>query len=91
MTKKDFIKVAKALAEPRRFEMFEMISSDKEVSCSAVAKKFPVGQPTISHHIKILAEANLVSIRKDGQYAHFTAIKKTLDKYIEILRQTVEL
>jgi len=39
-----------------------------ELTCSQICEKFPQSQPTISHHIKTLAEAGLVKCRKEGQF-----------------------
>jgi len=84
-----FTRIAKALADPRRFEIFTVIASTAEMSCGAIAERFPVGQSTVSHHLKVLAEAGLVEVRREGQHGYFSARAEVLDAYIEDLRRRV--
>ena len=85
MDDKQFSRIAKALADPRRFEIFEVISGREEMSCGAVADRFPVGQSTVSHHLKILADAGLLDVRREGQHGFFKARPEIVIAYIEEL------
>ncbi|HTE53450.1 MAG TPA: metalloregulator ArsR/SmtB family transcription factor [Kofleriaceae bacterium] len=58
----------KALAHPTRFRMVQEIAAAGELSCGAIAEKFPVAQPTISHHLKILSDASVLAVRREGQH-----------------------
>lgn len=69
----DFVKVAKALADPTRFRMLQEIRGKGSLNCSQVCGCFPLSQPTISHHIKTLEAAGLITVRKDGPYHVLTA------------------
>jgi ArsR family transcriptional regulator len=83
-----FQRIAKALADPRRFEIFEHIASaGDDLCCGKIVERFPVAQPTISHHLKELAEAGLVEIRPAGQFRYFRARRDVLSQYIEELRR----
>ena len=64
MTSEQFTRIAKALADPRRFEILEMIAAAEEVACKAMVEAFPVAQATISHHLKELATAGLIEARR---------------------------
>ena len=66
-----FQRVAKALADPRRFEILEHIAQQGEVGCQRLCGCFPVRQATISHHLKELASAGLVESRRDGQFVYY--------------------
>lgn len=68
LTDKKFVKIARALADPTRTRMLREIRKAGELNCSQVLERFDLSQPTISHHIKILAEAGLVACRKAGPY-----------------------
>lgn len=63
-----FVKIAKALADVTRHRMLLELRGAGELTCSQVCERFPLSQPTISHHIKTLAEAGVIKIRKDGQF-----------------------
>lgn len=85
MRDSDFVKVAKALADPTRFRMLQEIRGKGSLNCSQVCGCFPLSQPTISHHIKALECAGLISIRKDGQYHVLTACETRLAAFSRAL------
>lgn len=71
MDEKTTLKIAKALADPTRFQILRAIAERAEISCGELAARFPVAQPTVSHHLKVLAECGLVSARREGQHSFF--------------------
>ena len=71
------VRVLKALGDPKRFHMFQEIAQAGELSCSQIGKRFPLSQPTISHHLKILHDAGVLVVREDGQ-RHFISVNQTL-------------
>src|SRR5439155_26572504 len=84
-----FQRVAKALADPRRFEILEHIARQAEVGCRRLCGCFPVRQSTISHHLKELASAGLVESRRDGQFVYYRTRPAVLDEYMAELRRRV--
>jgi ArsR family transcriptional regulator len=84
-----FQRIAKALSDPRRFEVLEVIAeSGSELSCGAVVERFPVAQATISHHLKELVEAGLVETRSEGQFKYLSARLDVVEEYtFELLRR----
>jgi len=92
MNVSQFQRVAKALADPRRFEILETIAAaGEEMCCGEVVCKFTVAQATISHHLKELIDAGLVLARTEGQFKLLSARPDVLAEYIEQLRQRVGL
>jgi len=89
MEEEQFIRVAKALADSRRFEILRAISVSKEMSCGAIAERFPIGQSTVSHHLKLLLEAGLVTVLREGQHGFFSARPEVLEEYITELQVRV--
>ena len=84
-----FQRIAKALADPRRFEILEYIASRAEVGCARLCGCFPVRQATISHHLKELSSAGLVESRRDGQFVYYRLRSGVLDEYTaELKRRT---
>ena len=81
MDERQLMKVAKALADPTRLNIFRTIASSEEISCGEIANKFPVAQATVSHHLKILTESGLVNVQRKGQYSYFFAVRNTMDHY----------
>lgn len=93
MDDKRFQKIAKALSDPRRFDIFQTISSNKSGGmCSGgVCQTVEVAQATVSHHLKELTEADLIVPRSEGQFKYFTANSDTMDEYITELQSRLKL
>jgi ArsR family transcriptional regulator len=86
-----FQRIAKALADPRRFEILEHIAKQSEVGCQRLCGCFPVRQATISHHLKELSSAGLVDSRKDGQFVYYRTRPDALEAYMAELRRRMEV
>jgi len=87
-----FQKIAKALADPRRFEILEVIArAGDELCCGSVVECFPVAQATVSHHLKELTGAGLVETRADGQFKYLRARPDILTEYIGELQRRISL
>jgi ArsR family transcriptional regulator len=72
--------VLKALAHPRRFRMVQEIVAAGELSCGQVGEKFPLSQPTVSHHLKILTDAGVIVARREGQHAYISVDRRLLQE-----------
>jgi ArsR family transcriptional regulator, arsenate/arsenite/antimonite-responsive transcriptional repressor len=77
MDDRELIRALKALADATRFRMLQEIAAAGELSCGEIAEHFDVSQPTISHHLKILGDAELVLRRSEGRH-HFLLINDSL-------------
>ncbi len=62
------VRLMKALADSGRFRMVQAIAAAGELTCGQVGERFDLTQPTISHHLKILADAEILLVRRDGQH-----------------------
>ena len=62
-----FDRIAKALADPRRFAMLEAIASGEECPYQRLCCDFPITKATVSHHMKELINAGLIESERDGQ------------------------
>ena len=74
-------KISKALADQTRLMIFEAITSRKEMICGELVALRGVTPATVSHHLKILADAGLIECRKEGQFVHNRALPETLAEY----------
>jgi ArsR family transcriptional regulator len=82
MEAKQFQKIAKALADPRRFEILSRIAGVKEMACSSLRCDLPITAATLSHHIKELENAGLVDVRKDARFIHLKLRRKVWRDYL---------
>lgn len=90
MDQRQVIKITKALADPTRFRILQFIASAGESCCGELARHFPITQATCSQHLKILAEAGLVTMRREGQFHHYRLVRETLDAYRRALGAAFE-
>lgn len=76
----------KALADPTRLMILSLISEFKhDITVGDLAKRFSVSQPTISGHLKILREAELVQVTREGNRAYYTAdVKRIADLMLDV-------
>ncbi len=82
LTAEEVERIAKALADARRFEIMEAIAGAEELSCKALCERFPITQATVSHHLKELYTAGLVAVRQDGQMRLYRAQPEVLEEYL---------
>ena len=88
MSEKQFELIAKALADPRRMQVLEVIAGERECPCQRLTQEFPVSKATISHHIKELVRAGLIDAHRDGQFLHCEVRRDMLEAYTaELLRR----
>ncbi len=59
-------KLAKALGHPARVRILRMLSRKEARVCSQIVDELPLAQSTVSEHLRILKDANLVRSTQDG-------------------------
>ena len=89
LTKGQFDRIAKALADPRRFALLEAIATTEEYSCQRLCRDFPVSKATISHHMKELVRAGLIEADRRGQFMDYRVRREILAAYgAELIART---
>ena len=56
----------RALADPTRREILDLLRHG-EMTAGALAEKFDMTKPSMSHHFAVLKDADLITSRRDGQ------------------------
>lgn len=71
----------RALGDPTRLEMWRLICANAEPICVCdIVARFHLKQPTISHHLKVLREAGLVTVSRRGVWAHYAQDPKGVSR-----------
>jgi DNA-binding transcriptional ArsR family regulator len=81
----DVVRVLKALAHAKRFQMVQEIAAAGEISCGAACTCVDVPQPTGSHHLKILQDAGVIVSRREGQTVYLSVNQRLLDAVLQFL------
>jgi ArsR family transcriptional regulator len=78
----------KALGDPTRVRLLSLIAAHQDGEACICDLTAPVGlsQGTVSHHMKILADAGLVSRDQRGKWAYYRVIDSTLTSLSEALQ-----
>lgn len=71
MNYEEHSKVIKALADPSRLEIIDILSCGEKCACD-ILDNFGFTQPTLSHHMKVLMECGIVKCRKEGLWSYYS-------------------
>ena len=85
MDRSQIEKISKALADATRLRIFEAISANKKMNCGEIVSMRGVTPATVSHHLKILSEAELIACRREGQFVYSQAVPETIAAYTQAL------
>ena len=67
----DMAGVFKALSDENRIRILGQLRSGEKCACKLL-EALNISQPTLSHHMKILCDAGLVTGRREGKWTHYS-------------------
>jgi ArsR family transcriptional regulator len=83
LTLKQIEKISKALGDANRLKILQHISKKGGCGqCSEIQDVLDLTQPSISHHIKILIEAELIEPEKEGRNFKYTLNDRLVKEYM---------
>ena len=82
----------KALGDPVRLRLFSLIAShaDGEACVCDLTGEFDVSQPTISHHLKVLREAGLLTSERRASWVYYRVAPESLAALAKLLAVPAE-
>ena len=69
LTKDQFRAINKALSDPQRYDILQHIAGKRSCTCVELRERCPITPATLSHHLKELESAGLISIDRKGKFA----------------------
>ena len=75
----------RAVAEPRRREILRLVW-DAELSAGEIVDRFDVTFGAVSQHLKVLRDAGLVTVRRDGKKRFYRADQEAMGPLADYLR-----
>lgn len=82
----------KAIADPTRLRLLSLVASHEGAEACVCDLTGPVAlaQPTVSHHLKVLVDAGLLTRSKRGTWSFYALVPGALDSLADILRTPVD-
>ncbi len=77
-------RVFKALNDPIRREILDLLN-EKDMNAGEIASQFNITKPSISYHLDLLKQADLVVSVKNGQYVNYSLNKTVVEDIIQWL------
>jgi len=78
--------VFKAFADPTRLQILSLVARNPAGVCECkIVDCTPLSQPTISYHVKVLKEAGLLDVEKQGLWCYFRLRKDALGQVVAAL------
>ncbi len=75
------VRLFKALSDTNRLMIVNMLSYNELCACK-ILEQLGITQPTLSHHMKILCDCDLVKGRKDGKWTHYSLNGDTVSNLV---------
>lgn len=78
------VRKIKALADENRLAIMLSLQHGEKCGC-VLLEELNITQPTLSHHMKILCDSNLVNARKEGKWMHYSLSKEGLSAFRDMI------
>jgi len=75
----DVDRLFKALNDPTRREIL-VLPRKQDMNAGEIAERFNISKPSISHHLDLLKQADLVLAEKNGQFVNYSLNTSVLDE-----------
>jgi ArsR family transcriptional regulator len=73
-------KAFKVFSDENRLRILEMLYSGEKCAC-VLLEELEITQPTLSHHMKILEESGVITVRKDGKWSNYSICQEKMKQF----------
>ena len=70
------------MADPTRLRITHLLAQHDALCVCEIESAFDLGQPTISHHLKILRDAGAVTVERKGTWAYYSLARPALKRLV---------
>ena len=84
MNEKKMSLIFKAFCDENRIKIIKLLRSGEKCGCKLL-EEIDVTQPTLSHHMKVLCDAEVVVGRKEGKWTHYSLSETGIEQAKECL------
>jgi ArsR family transcriptional regulator, arsenate/arsenite/antimonite-responsive transcriptional repressor len=87
LTCAQFRAITRAISDPRRYEILQHIAGHEACTCADLRQRSPITAATLSHHLKELESAGLITIARKGKFALPSFRRKVWKTYLAQLSE----
>jgi len=77
---RNYVKLFKAIADETRIDIIQILTNKKMCAC-LILKQLKIGQPTLSHHMKVLCNSQFVLSEKIGKKVYYWLNENTVEVF----------
>ena len=74
-------KLVSTLMEPQRIKILRLLRGGERCVCE-IERSLGIPQNLVSHHLRVLREAGLVTARREGQFVHYSRVEERIHQLI---------
>lgn len=82
--------IFKALCDENRIRILKLLQSGEKCAC-VLLDDLQITQPTLSHHMKILCDSDIVVGRRDGKWTHYSISPEGAANAIRLLQEITKV
>ena len=87
---KKLAQMFKALCDENRIRILKLLQSGEKCAC-VLLEDLQITQPTLSHHMKILCDSDIVVGRKDGKWTHYSISEQGAKLAVKCLQELTKV
>lgn len=87
MNNQEFLVKIKVLNDDTRLNILQALSKNGTMCACKILDELSITQGTLSHHMKVLSDANFVSVEKEGKWRHYTLINENICEVAQFIQE----
>jgi ArsR family transcriptional regulator len=86
---REMVKLFKVFGDENRIQILELLNG-RELSAYDLLVEVQITQSTLSHHMKLLCDSDIVTARKDGKWVYYSLNKDRVEEAKDMLQELFE-